>query len=190
MFALGFRLNLEPIMGVGIFPLMPLFLMQFVSPLDSRLCFRLAGAVALAVTIGSVPAAPIERAVVIKKSTEPRRELAAAVTALWHAQTNAPLRYAGGGATYANSISFYSEDHPSSFIELSYRKSRWVTPEKIRKYGLLIACVHEDSACLAHAPEFLSGSWKKYPISVGRVIGTYRLPEIAFDIFIMPPQPA
>ena len=100
-----------------------------------------------------------------------------------------PLRYAGARNHYAFAMSFYSEDHPSSFVDLSYRKSRWVTPEKIKKYGLLIACAHEDSDCLARAQEVLSGSWKQYPISVGRVIGTRRLPEEAFDIFIMPPQP-
>ncbi len=189
VFAIGFQLKIEAIMAVGIFPLMPLFLMQFVSPLDAQLCFRLAAAVALAVTVGSVPAAPIERAAVLKRSAEPRRELAAAATALWHAETHMPLRYAGARNHYAFAMSFYSEDHPSSFVDLSYRKSRWVTPEKIKKYGLLIACAHEDSDCLARAQEVLSGSWKQYPISVGRVIGTRRLPEEAFDIFIMPPQP-
>ena len=86
VFAIGFQLKIEAIMAVGIFPLMPLFLMQFVSPLDAQLCFRLAAAVALAVTVGSVPAAPIERAAVLKRSAEPRRELAAAATALWHAE--------------------------------------------------------------------------------------------------------
>ena len=88
VFAIGFQLKIEAIMAVGIFPLMPLFLMQFVSPLDAQLCFRMAAAVALAVTVGSVPAAPIERAAVLKRSAEPRRELAAAATALWHAENS------------------------------------------------------------------------------------------------------
>ncbi len=190
VFALGFQLKIDANMAVGIFPLMPLFLAQYVSPLDGWLCFRLAAAVALAVTVGSVPAAPVEGAIVGKRTTDPMRELAAAVTTLWHAETRTPLRYAGGRYYYAHAINFYSEDHPSSFIELYYPKSPWVTPEKIKKYGLLVVCVHDDSECLTRAPEVLSGNWKQYSISVGRVIGTRRLPEEAFDIFIMPPQPA
>ena len=172
VFALGFQLKIDADMAAGIFPLMPLFLMQYVSPLDERLCFRLAGAVALAVTVGSVPVAPIEGAVLGRKNVLPQRELAAAVTALWHAGTHTPLRYAGGRYLHAHAINFYSEDHPSSFIELQYPRSPWVTPEKIKKYGLLIACLHDNSDCLARAPEVLSGSWKQYSISVGRVIGT------------------
>ena len=189
VFALGLQLKIDANMTVGIFPLMPLFLMQFVAPLDSRLCFRLAAAVGLMVTIGSVPAAPIERAVVGKRAIDPVRELAEAVTTLWHAETLMPLRYAGGRYQYTHPISFYSEDHPSSFIELNYSRAPWVTPEKIKKYGLLIACAHEDPECLAGAPAVLSGNWKEYSIRVKRDFGTVNLPSVAFDIFIMLPQP-
>ena len=190
VFALGLQLKIDADMVAGILPLMPLFLMQYVSPLDGRLCFRLAGAVALAVTVGSVPVAPIEGAVLSKKNVLPQRELAAAVTALWHAETHAPLRYAGGRYLHTHAIGFYSEDHPSSFIELQYPRSPWVTPEKTKKYGLLIVCAHDNSGCIARAPEVLSGSWKHVSISVARAIGTRRLPEEAFEVFIMPPQPA
>lgn len=189
---LGFQLKILAIMTVGIFPLMPLFLMQFVSPLNGWLCFRLAGAVALAVTVGAVPAAPLERTVMIKRGgssfDEPRRELAALVTELWHAETHTPLRYVGGAHRYANGISFYSEDHPSSFIDLSYGKARWVTPAKLKQYGLVIACVHEDSDCPGKAAGILSGNWKQISVSLGRTLETHHALEIAFDIFIMPPR--
>ena len=189
-FALAFRLKIEAIMAVGIFPLLPLFAMQFVSPLGGRICFGLAGAVALAITVGSVPAAPIERAVVFKKSAAPRRELSEAATALWHAETHAPLRLAGGQSHYAYAMAFYSEDHPSSMVELSFKRSRWVTPEKIKKNGILIACAHEDARCLSRAAELLSGSGKQFSINVSRDLGVRQGPEIAFDIFILPPQTA
>ncbi len=194
IFGLGFQLKILAIMAVGIFPLMPLFLMQFAAPLDGRRCFRLAGAVAAAVTVAAVAAAPLEGAILSKRTgpsfDEPRRELAAAVTKLWHAETHTPLRYAGGRRRYANGISFYSEDHPSSFMDLSYATARWVTPAKIREHGLLIACAHEDSACLGKATGLLSGNWKQISIKIGRTIGARHTPEVAFDIFIMPPQPA
>jgi 4-amino-4-deoxy-L-arabinose transferase-like glycosyltransferase len=192
-FALAFQLKIAVLMAVGIFPLLPLFLMQFVPVLDSRRCFQIAGAVAMAITVSAVPAAPIERAVIsarlTKSTATPGRELAAAATALWHAGVNAPLRYAGGPFFNIDAIGFYSEDHPSSFVDLSYGKSPWVTPEKIRKHGLLIACAHKDSDCLNRAAGFLSGSWKQFSVSLSRTIGTHRAPEVAFDIFIVPPQP-
>ena len=85
-------------------------------------------------------------------------------------------------------MSFYSEDHPSSLIELSFARSRWVTPEKIKKDGLLIACVHEDTDCAGKAAALLSGNWKKVSIDVSRDGGKRRDPSVAFDIFIMPPR--
>ena len=190
VFGLAFQLELKAVMAVGVFPLMPLFSMQFISPLNRRLCFRLSAAVALAVTLGAVPGAPIQRAIGGKTSPEPRRELAARVTELWRAETHTPLRYAGAFRHYADGISFYSEDHPSSFIDLSYAKSPWVTPEKIREYGLLIACAHKDADCLGKAAGLLSGSWKQFSVTFARAIGNKGTSEIAFDIFIVPPQPA
>ena len=191
---LGFQLMILAIMAVGIFPLMPLLLLQAAPALDARRCFQIAGALAVAITVGSIPGAFIERAVLhargAKTSVEPRRELAAAATSIWHAEVRAPLRYAGGGAHYANAISFYSGDHPSSFIDLSYGKSRWVTPEKLKLHGLLIACPHEDRACLGEAAGLLSGSWKQFSVSVGGTLGASRAREVAFDIFVVPPQPA
>jgi hypothetical protein len=192
---LGFQLMILAIMAVGTFPLMPLLILQFAPAFDSRRCFQISGAVAVAITVGAMPAAPIEWGVINKRQSksvvEPKRELAAAATALWHAEAaGAPLRLAGGEALHANSISFYSEDHPSSFIDLSYARSRWVTRDKIKKYGLLIACKHENSGCLGKAAELLSGNWKQFSIILGRTAGGSQEQGITFDIFIIPPQPA
>ncbi len=193
MFALGCQLKIKIIMAVGTFPLMPLFLMQFATRLDGRRCFQLAGVAAIAVTAAAAASAPLARSIIARKSNgptfiEPRRELAERVTALWHDETHTPLRIAGSEAHYAFGISFYSEDRPSSFVNLSYSMSGWVTPEKLKKSGLLIACAHEDPACLARAAGFLSGNWKQTTIKIGRVIEARRMPEIVFDIFIVPPQ--
>ncbi len=192
LFGLCFQLKVVTIMAVGIFPLVPLFLMQFAAPLDGWRLFRLAGSLAVAVTVLAVAASPLERMMAARKGgpsfTAPRRELAERVTAIWRAETNTPLRFAGGEARYANGISFYSSDHPSSLVDLTLGKALWVTPEKLRKYGLLIACEHEDADCLGKASGFLSGPWKQMSLKIGRSIGTKRTPEVAFDIFIMPPQ--
>jgi 4-amino-4-deoxy-L-arabinose transferase-like glycosyltransferase len=191
-FGVILRLETNPNMGIGIFPLMPLFLMQLFPSLDGRRCFALAGIAAMAVTVGAAAGAPIERAVAIKNKRVAgyalARELAAAVTPLWHAETHTPLRYAGGDRHLSDGLSFYSEDHPSSFAELSFTRSRWVTPENLKKYGLLIACAHEDEGCVGKAAQFVSGNWKKISIGVSRTWGGRSGPEVPFDIFIMYPQ--
>ncbi len=192
MFGLIFQLKILIIMAVGIFPLMPLFLMQFAGPLDEMRCFKVAAAAAITVTALAVIAAPFEEAIMIRKGgssvSEPREELAARVTELWRAETKTHLRYAGGIAPVANGISFYSEDHPSSLVDLDYSKALWVSPEKIRKRGLLIACEHKDTGCLSKAQALLSSSSKQMSMDVERKIGERKFPPVLFDIFIIPPQ--
>jgi len=195
IFGLVFQLRIDVIMAAGTFPLLPLLLMKEMGPLDSWRCFRLAGGVAAVLTLAVLAGAPFAREVMASRKNgpsfaEPRQELAGRVTELWHAGTNAPLRYAGGSARYANAIAFYSEDHPSSFVELDPASALWVTPAKLRQGGLLIACEHQDAACLGKAAGFLSGNWTQKSISVYRKVGTREFPKVEFDIFIIPPQAA
>jgi Dolichyl-phosphate-mannose-protein mannosyltransferase len=193
VFGLAFRLKFSPVMAMGTFPLMPLFLMQFAKGLDAGRCFRLALAVAVAISFGAATGAPIERYIVGQKSNgwdmiEPRRELAERVTELWRAETGLPLRYAGASVRYANAIAFYSKDRPSSFPDLEFGKAGWLTPEKLKEHGLLIACVHTDVACLNRATPFVSENSKQFAINLSRRIGSRQIPKTAFDIFIVPPQ--
>ena len=192
MAALIFQLKIEAIMAIGIFPLMPLFLMQLITPLDGRRCFYLAGGAAVAVTLVTLIGAPFAGSVMASKKAGPSfafpyRELAASVTELWRSENHTPLKYIGGDGHTANGISFYSPDRPSSFVNLDYAKALWVTPAKLEQNGLLIACVHEDSGCLEKASNFLRGHWKQTSLKLARKLGTRRLPEVTFDIFVIPP---
>ena len=119
--ALVFQLKIEAIMAIGLFPLMPLFLMQLVTPLDRRRCFYVAGGAAAAVTVITLVGAPFAGTVTASKKAGPSlafpyRELAASVTELWRSENHTPLKYIGGDASTANGISFYSADRPSSFV--------------------------------------------------------------------------
>ncbi len=188
IFGLAFQLKILPVMAVGTLPLVPLFLLQFAPPLDSRRLLLFAGGVALAVTLVAAVAAPLEKAVAAKRGGRPPyRELAARVTELWHAETHLPLRYAGGAIHYTDGIGFYSEDHPSSFPDLSYSRARWVTPEKLKQHGLAIACPRQDAECIAKAQAFLWGAWKRTSVKFERRT-TKDVFEVEFDIFIVPPQ--
>ncbi|MFY9639322.1 MAG: glycosyltransferase family 39 protein [Rhodomicrobium sp.] len=192
LFGLAFRLGLVPADGAGIFPLAPLFLIQFAAPLDGWRCFRFAGMAAIAASLIAVISAPIERDVLIKRAGPsvalPYRELAAQVTALWHSETGTPLHNAGGRLAYAYAMSFYSPDHPSSFTELNLNMAPWMTPARLKQYGLLIACAHDDGGCSGAALSFASGNWKQLPLSIARKAGSRQMPEVKYDIFIIPPQ--
>jgi hypothetical protein len=98
-----------------------------------------------------------------------------------------PLRFVGAAVRYANAISFYSEDRPESFIDLSYAKAPWVTSEALQRDGLLIACVHDDTACKMKATTFLSGHAKQTSIRIRHTIGKRELSDTTFDVFIIPP---
>ena len=188
-----FQLKIEAVMMIGIFPLLPLLLMQWIAPRDSRRCFYLAGGAAAAVTLVTLVAAPFANSVMASKKegpsvTFPYRELAASVTELWRAETHKPLKYFGSEARTANTVSFYSPDNPSSFVNLEYGRALWITPAKLEKDGLLIACVHEDAVCLDKASHFLGQNGKQSSLKIGRDIGARHLPDVTFDIFIIPPR--
>jgi hypothetical protein len=192
MAGLIFQLKIEAIMAIGIFPLMPFFLMQLVTPLDGRRCFHLAGGAAVALTIVTLVAAPFAGALMASKKAGPSfafpyRELAASVTEVWRSETHTSLKYIGADTHTANGVSFYSPDRPSSFVNLDYARALWVTPAKLEQNGLLIACVREDAACLSKASNFLKGHWKQTSLKIAREFGTRRMPEVTFDIFVIPP---
>ena len=190
--AMIFQLKIEAIMAIGIFPLLPLLLMQWIAPLNSRRCFYLAGGAAVAVSLVALIGAPYASAAMESRKagpsfTFPYRELAASVTELWRAEMHTPLKYFGSESKIANGVSFYSPDEPSSFVNLDYARALWITPAKLQKDGLLMACVHEDAVCLEKASHFLWGRWKQTSLKIARVIGTQRTPEVTFDIFVVPP---
>ena len=173
MAALIFQLKIEAIMAIGIFPLMPLFLMQVMTPLDGRRCAYLAGGAAVAVTLITLIGAPFAGSVMASKKAGPSfafpyRELAASVTEVWRSENHTTLKYIGGETKTANGVSFYSADRPSSFVNLEYARALWVTPAKLEQSGLLIACVHEDAVCLSKASNFLRGNWKQTSLKIAR----------------------
>ena len=192
-FGLAFQLKIEPIMAAGIFPLMPLFLMNEMGLADCRRCFVFAGWAAAAITAATLAGAPVMRYVNANSKNgpsyaEPRQELAARVTGLWRAETKSRLAYVGGPAGLANAISFYSGDHPSSFVNLGFASAPWVTPAKLLREGLLIVCEHRDEACIGKAATYVSQTSKRTSVNLRRKVGTREFPEYEYDVFIQPPQ--
>lgn len=65
----------------------------------------------------------------------PGKKLAKIITAEWHERYHTPLLYVAGARFLAGSVSYYSPDHPSVWIEWSNQSSPWIQEAMIKKYG-------------------------------------------------------
>ncbi|MBR0843297.1 glycosyltransferase family 39 protein [Bradyrhizobium liaoningense] len=87
---------------------------------------------------------------------EPRAIVARQLTELWHAQMASPLRIVAGTESYALATTFYSDDHPSHFIDFSTTRAPWIDNARLSRDGLAIICVSDDKACLDETDRFKS----------------------------------
>jgi len=88
----------------------------------------------------------------------PAREIAAEVTERWRADFGRPLEIVGGSKASAQSIAFYSPDHPSVLLDFDLEASPWLTPARIEDEGIAVVCRTVDQACVANAHEMFPGA--------------------------------
>lgn len=195
LFGLVLELKVAGKMTIGIFPLLPVWLLQVIPGVNARRCFGLAACVAIATAVGAIAVAPAIDAYTFKVSTRdpayllPQKELAEAATELWRSETKAPLRLVGGSKYIGNAVAFYSKDQPSGFVLLSFHEAPWVTPDILRRDGLLAVCLPDDPACYAQA-ERLGDAWTRHSVLTleHAFRGAVRDP-VKIDVFITPPRP-
>jgi hypothetical protein len=189
---LMFELKTSALMMVGCFALLPLFLIEAMPPVDQRRLTRLAGIAAAVVTIGPLIASPAVAYAEFALSsdptaTEPRKELAQAVTDLWRRDFGTPLRIVGGSPAYDSVMAFYSPDRPSAFLSLDRRRAPWITPDRIAALGLVAVCVQADATCKSAALAFLSRGGRQETLVLRHEFWGMSQQEIAFDVFVIPP---
>ena len=195
LFGLAFELKVGAKMTIGIFPLMPLWLLRAIPAVNTRRCFAHAAFVAIATGAGALLAAPALTAYTFKNATRdpayllPQKELAEAATGLWRTETNAPLRFVGGSKFIGNAVAFYSKDQPSGFVLLSFREAPWVTPELLHRDGLLAVCLRDDPACYAQAETFATADTSRSTLSLQHELWGKLRPPVPIDVFITPPHP-
>jgi Dolichyl-phosphate-mannose-protein mannosyltransferase len=83
--------------------------------------------------------------------TEPHNQIAAAATDIWHRTFGRRLDLVGGEETLATALSFYSTDAPSYMAIQRGDVTPWVSPERLKASGILIACRASDVGCRAAA---------------------------------------
>jgi 4-amino-4-deoxy-L-arabinose transferase-like glycosyltransferase len=195
--AVALRTRQTPEMTIATFALLPLLVIELARVRDiERLC-RIAGRLAVAVTLGALvlsPAIALQRTFLSPAAmkTAPLQEAAAAVTKLWHERTSRKLAYVAGvagTAWYDNAIVFYSSDRPHTFVDFDYGRNLWATPEKIARYGLVSVCVKGDPLCLARTAEFVTPETTRTEISLAHKFWGHVARPIDFVVTIIPPRP-
>jgi hypothetical protein len=177
----------------GTFALVPLAAMRVFEVGDVGRLQRFAQRFAIAVTLIALPLAPLQALYWVwftdnPKVAEPRAELAAAATELWHERTSLPLDYVGGSYALGDAVSFYSPDHPHSFAGLDYARRLWVTPEVLAAHGLLTLCVAEDEACLAATERFKTPASSRTDITIIPRVWGRTFPPARFIATVIPPR--
>ena len=192
LFGLVFELEVSSNMMIGTFPLVPLLLIRAIPSAEpwriARVSILAAAASAVAVLIASPAVAYVAFHSNDPAATEPREELAAYVTQLWHEQTGTKLRIVAGTDPYENAIGFYSPDQPKVFIGFSEWKAPWITPAALARDGLLVVCLRAYAFCPVQAEPFLSPDTKRFTVSLAHEFRGQRRDPMEFTILLVPPK--
>lgn len=146
---------------------------------------------AIGYPVAAVLATPVIATVLFARqvdlASEPRQELAARVTAEWHAAFGSPLRIVAGTNAYGTGITFYSPDSPADFTRLNHAQAPWITPERLRREGVAIACIDADQDCRAKAAALMTPAGRRLRIDLRRRFWGSEGPVHAFEVFMIPP---
>jgi 4-amino-4-deoxy-L-arabinose transferase-like glycosyltransferase len=185
-----FRLKLSTNWTIGIFPLVPLLLIELADPPDRRRLAIIAGALGVLLAAAGLVVAPFARRFSTEaKDFEPRREVVAAAAQLWRARTSAPLLVVGGNETYGDAAGFYAPGKPSVFIKLDPRTSPWIDVAALPQTGLVVICPAKDVACLAGAWRYSSPatSWTHLVLPGRRPTASATAAAYPFIVAVTPP---
>lgn len=84
--------------------------------------------------------------------TEPRQELAQALTQIWQRERGTPLPWVSGTRALAASTAFYADDHPRYFsLWNAGVETPWARLDTIVRQGGVIVCDAADEPCAARA---------------------------------------
>ena len=81
----------------------------------------------------------------------PRAELARAAQAIWRERVHSELRLVSGSLTESRSVAFYADGQVRWWNVMAPPTTPWLTPDDVRKMGLLIICADDDQPCQSAA---------------------------------------
>jgi 4-amino-4-deoxy-L-arabinose transferase-like glycosyltransferase len=177
---------------IPIFYMLPIVaLMAFGDALSERAerVIALCAAVVLVVaSLGSPAIAYARFAFQAETAVQPRIEVANVATDLWRTEMPGKLKIVAGTQFYAQTITFYAPDSPSHLIEFNYAYSPWITPERVKREGMLIVCTLEDLECRRHAEQLMTPASKQVEWRFAKELYGLSAPEYEFVFTLIPGQ--
>jgi hypothetical protein len=186
---IAFRIEVDSNMTIGMFPLLPLLLIIIIIRPDDRRLLDTASPLIAAVLVGSLLVSPLVAVLRLRYgdiSSSPVVELANEATEIWRETTGTRLALVAGTKRYVRTVSFYSQDEPSEFIAFDLHRAPWVTPEDLRRKGLLAICDKGDSECLATAAKFVTEESSTTEVTLVHEFFGYRGDPETFVLVIVP----
>ncbi len=148
-------------------------------------------AIAILTLLGLAPVLSIAQMKLSQDAAlEPRRELALAATALWHATAGSPLKLTAGTAAFGLALPFYSPDRPSDFTDMDPDKAPWVSEARIQREGLLVACLESDASCRQAVSARPPARVTTRTLTLHREFWGIRGPDFTFQITMFAPATA
>lgn len=177
---------------IPIFYMLPILIFSALGPRLTEHGFRIIATSAalflLVIAVGSPAIAYARFKLEAESALEPRMEVAEEAASLWHTKMKGRLKVVAGTKIYAESISFYSADSPSQFIDFSYRDAPWITLDRIEREGLLIVCASTDVTCLSRSRAFMTASSTQYTQRVAKVLYGETASGYEFTFTLIPPR--
>lgn len=206
---LAFRLLLTSGTASSTLCLAPLFLLEVMGGNKARPIAGLSRSVCIATGAASLAFAPllayghvVHPVGVLRSfpgSDQPGRELAAAATKIWRGKTGVPLKIVGGtltdpaipvsyGDPVADLVAFYSDDHPSEFIDYSTTHAPWITPRLLARDGFLVVCPAGNADCIKAASAFAGPQSSQASVTLSHRFLFWRGKPATFILMINPPH--
>ena len=137
--------------AMPLFVCVPAIIAARIGPIPDR-WLHLMPRVALAMIIAIVIAGQIGVRIAIQRGadgvSEPRREIAEAITTIWHASETSKLPIVAGDNRLTSATVIFSRDHPQGWPSFSPLQAPWIIPQAAEKSGFVAVCRPADQACI------------------------------------------
>lgn len=122
----------------------------------------------------------------LPKLSDPVKAAVEEAQELWRQRTSQPVRIVAGSELYALALHYYLDDRPLHFAHFNLQQAPWISPELIRRDGLLAVCVKGDAQCKRLAG-YLTPAAERYERTLERAEFGVRGVPTTIEIVVIPP---